>query len=79
MADLLPSPSIFVDGWFGGDGQSEPNDGVFTGGWYGGPESIDDISDRLARLEAMLISHKPIFVNDGGQMEEIDVTAYLSP
>lgn len=75
MAGLLPTPSIMVGGWFGGDGQSEPNDGVFTDGWYGGPESIQDISDRLSRLEAALIAHKPIFININGDYEELDILA----
>lgn len=78
MADLLPQYSVYTGGWFGGDGQSEPNDGVYTGGWFGGPESIEDISDRLARLEAMLIAYQPLFVNEKGQINELDVIGFLS-
>lgn len=74
MADILTSQSIYVGGWFGGDGESEPNDGVFTDGWFGGDETLADIANRLARLEALLISHKPLFINTNGQFEELNIT-----
>lgn len=78
MADLLSYDSIYTGGWFGGDGQSDPNDGVYTAGWFGGPESLEDISDRLARLEAMLIAHQPLFINEDGQLHELNVIEFLT-
>lgn len=71
MADLLTHESIIIGGWFGTDGESAPSDGVYAGGWFGGPESLQDISDRIARIEALLISNKPIFINSDGIYEEL--------
>lgn len=71
MADLLAYQSIHVGGWFGSTGESEPGDGVLTDGWYG--DSGSTIEERLARLETVLALHKPIFINNNGQFEELDI------
>jgi len=72
MVDLLPSQSIFVDGWFGLDGQSHPVSEPIIGGWYGEYENIKDLIQRVARIEAALIMYKPIFINPVGTLEELD-------
>jgi len=74
MAPILTHQSIYVGGWFGLDGESEPTDGAFTDGWYGGEENLAQLSDRLSRLEALLISHKPLFINNNGQFQELDIS-----
>jgi hypothetical protein len=73
MSGLLPLESIRVGGWFGADGESEPTNEVFTDGWFGGSETLEEVSNRLARLEQLLRLNRPIFINNNGRYEELVV------
>ncbi|RLG45544.1 MAG: hypothetical protein DRN81_01110 [Thermoproteota archaeon] len=64
---LLGPESILVGGWFGEDGQSEPDEGVYTDGWF----LYDGIT--LDELLAKLRANKAIFVNTDGNYEELKV------
>lgn len=71
MPDSLPPESIMIGGWFGNDGQSNPDEQPLTDGWFGGPMSQQDLEDLLNSLIAQLITHKPIYINVDGDLEEL--------
>ncbi len=74
MILVLPPRSIFVDGWFGVSGEDQPNNEMFIGGWFGtaGGGTDPDLTSRIETIEQYLITHKPIFINPIGNLEEFN-------
>jgi len=71
MPDALPPESALIGGWFGDDGVSTGDEQPFIDGWFGGPMSCQDIADVLNHVVGELIAHKPIYINNNGDLEEL--------
>ena len=66
--------SQLTDGWFGEDGESLPEDWAILGGWWISAEiTLEQINNRLIRLETLLMANKPIFINSNGNLQELNI------